>query len=97
MMKKILFVEDQPDLKLNMLIYCLNSKGIHFEYEVVGSITEAKRYLRDKNNKVDWDTKLMAELWQPSVIKSHISPHPIHVFNEGILCAEQCARLKDRL
>lgn len=52
-MKKILFVEDQPDLKLYELFNWLNYKGISVEYEIVGSVTEAKRYLFDKSNKVD--------------------------------------------
>lgn len=52
-MKKILFVEDQPEIKLYELFHYLNYKGINVEYEIVGSVTEAKRYLYDKSNKVD--------------------------------------------
>ena len=35
------------------LFHYLNYKGINVEYEIVGSVTEAKRYLYDKSNKVD--------------------------------------------
>lgn len=52
-MKKILFVEDQPDFKLEELFDWLKLKNIKVEYEIVGSVTEAKRYLWNKSNKVD--------------------------------------------
>lgn len=52
-MKKILFVEDQPEYKLDTLFYFLKKKDIKFEYEVAGSVTEAKLYLSKKTNKVD--------------------------------------------
>lgn len=52
-MKKILFVEDQPYYKLDVLFGFLKRQSVPVEYEIVSSVTEAKRYLRDKNNKVD--------------------------------------------
>ena len=52
-MKKILFIEDNPYMKLDVLFSWLKFKKINFEYEIVGSVTEAKRYLHNKNNKVD--------------------------------------------
>lgn len=52
-MKKILFVEDQPHLKLDVLFDWFKLKNIDVEYEIVGSISEAKRYLFNKSNKVD--------------------------------------------
>ena len=52
-MKKILFVEDLPKLKLGMLMDWLNYKNVRFEYKLVGSIAEAKCYLHNRNNKVD--------------------------------------------
>lgn len=52
-MKKILFVEDQPEYKLGGLFQWFKSKKIPVEYEIVGSVTEAKLYLRKKENKVD--------------------------------------------
>lgn len=52
-MKKILFVEDQPHLKLDVLFDWFKFKNINVEYEIVGSVTEAKCYLWDKSNKVD--------------------------------------------
>ena len=52
-MKKILFVEDQPMYKLNVLLQYFKMKKVDVEYEILGSVTEALRYLRNKNNKVD--------------------------------------------
>lgn len=52
-MKKILFIEDQPELKLYELFNWINLKELYFDYEIVGSITEAKRYLFNKANKID--------------------------------------------
>ena len=52
-MKKILFVEDEPYLKLDVLFTWLELKNITVEYEIVGSIAAAKRYLANKENKVD--------------------------------------------
>jgi len=52
-MKKILFVEDQPEYKLGVLFGWFKLKNIPVEYEIVGSVTEAKLYLRKKENKVD--------------------------------------------
>lgn len=52
-MKKILFVEDQPTYKLGALLQYLKMKKVDVEYEILGSVTEALRYLRNKNNKVD--------------------------------------------
>ena len=52
-MKKILIVEDQPELKVEMLISLLKTEHVAFEYEIVGSVTSAKRYLSSRKNKVD--------------------------------------------
>lgn len=52
-MKKILFVEDQPMYKLNALLQYFKMKKVDVEYEILGSVTEALRYLSNKNNKVD--------------------------------------------
>ena len=52
-MKKILFVEDQSDIKLGALFDWFKLNNINVEYELVGSVTEAKRYLFKKSNKVD--------------------------------------------
>ena len=52
-MKKILIVEDQPELKVEMLINILKIERVKFEYEIVGSVTSAKRYLANRKNKVD--------------------------------------------
>ena len=52
-MKKILIVEDMPELKLDMLIRMLEIEKVEFEYEIVKSITSAKRYLSKRGNKVD--------------------------------------------
>ncbi|MBR6689397.1 MAG: response regulator transcription factor [Clostridia bacterium] len=52
-MKKILIVEDQPELKVEMLLKLLEMDKIEFEYEIVKSITSAKRYLHKRANEVD--------------------------------------------
>ncbi len=52
-MKKILIVEDQPELKVEMLLRLLEKDKIKFEYEIVKSITSAKRYLHKRANEVD--------------------------------------------
>lgn len=52
-MKKILFIEDRPDLKLYLLFDWFKYKGISVEYEVVESVVEAKRYLSNKQNAPD--------------------------------------------
>ena len=52
-MKKILIVEDQPELKVEMLLKLLESDKIKFEYEIVKSVTSAKRYLHKRANEVD--------------------------------------------
>lgn len=52
-MKKILIVEDMPELKVDMLIRMLEIEKVEFEYEIVKSITSAKRYLSKRGNKVD--------------------------------------------
>ncbi len=52
-MKKILIVEDMPELKVDMLIRMLEIEKVEFEYEIVKSITSAKRYLAKRGNKVD--------------------------------------------
>ncbi len=52
-MKKILIVEDQPELKVEMLLRLLESDKIKFEYEIVKSVTSAKRYLHKRANEVD--------------------------------------------
>lgn len=52
-MKKILIVEDQPELKVEMLLSILKVERVKFEYEIVGSVTSAKRYLSSRKNKVD--------------------------------------------
>lgn len=52
-MKKILIVEDQPALKIELFITLLEKQNIPFEYELVGSITSAKRYLARNANCVD--------------------------------------------
>lgn len=52
-MKKILFVEDEPNYKLDVLFRWFDLKNIHVEYEILGSVNEAKRYLANKENKVD--------------------------------------------
>ena len=52
-MKKILIVEDQPELKVEMLLRLLETNKIKFEYEIVNSVTSAKRYLHKRANEVD--------------------------------------------
>ncbi|MBR6641541.1 MAG: response regulator transcription factor [Clostridia bacterium] len=52
-MKKILIVEDQPELKVEMLLKLLEADKIKFEYEIVKSVTSAKRYLHKRANEVD--------------------------------------------
>ena len=52
-MKKILFVEDQPDYKLHVFICWIKLKNIKVEYLILGSINEAKKYLSTTNEKID--------------------------------------------
>jgi len=52
-MKKILFVEDQPEWKLSALFDWLKFSNVSFQYEIVESVTAARRYLARKNTKVD--------------------------------------------
>lgn len=52
-MKKLLIVEDQPELKVEMLLRLLETNQIKFEYEIVNSVTSAKLYLHKRANEVD--------------------------------------------
>ena len=52
-MKNILIVDDTPELKVEMLIKILEMAKVQFTYEIVKSSNAARRYLADKENKVD--------------------------------------------
>ncbi len=52
-MKNILIVDDTPELKVEMLIKILEMAKVKFTYEIVKSSNAARRYLADKENKVD--------------------------------------------
>ena len=52
-MKRILFIEDKPEIKLDIVLLLLNRENLSFEYEVAKSMNTAKRYLADQSNQVD--------------------------------------------
>ena len=52
-MKNILIVDDQPELKVEMLIKMLQIEKVEFEYEVVKSSNAARRHLVDNASKID--------------------------------------------
>jgi DNA-binding NarL/FixJ family response regulator len=52
-MKNILIVDDTPELKVEMLIKIVEMAKVQFTYEIVKSSNAARRYLADKENKVD--------------------------------------------
>ena len=52
-MKNILIVDDQPELKVEMLINMLKIEKVEFTYEIAKSSNAARRFLAENANKVD--------------------------------------------